>query len=133
MRETIQIICKLEAELAALEREHAGAIPNYDVTSTAHKKQNWSVSVMNELASEIPLPNNKTILVQLKTSPSTVEIDNSLSSSPTSSVKRTNPRKLPSYANEGTTAGSNIDSSPSIPINSKNLRVFSDEETKSQT
>ena len=114
MGETIQEKCKLEADLSAQEHKHAGAIPNYDVTSTVQKNRNWSASVVNEVASEIPLPNNKTILVQLKTSPSTVEIDNSPSSSPASSVKRTNPRKLPSSTNESTTAGSDIDSSPSI-------------------
>ena len=42
MREAEQIICKLEAELAALKRKHAVAIPNYQVTNTMHKHKSRS-------------------------------------------------------------------------------------------
>ena len=93
----------LKAKIAAREAKRNNAIPSYDVTSTAHKNQSRFVSVVNELASEMPLPHNKTVLVKTYLHISLLlNSDNSHYS-----VKLTNIREIPQ--NESSRARSEID------------------------
>ena len=107
MREPNQEVRELEAELAALKRKHAVAIPGYDVTRTVQKNQSLSVSVVNKIASDMSLRHNKTKLVTPKTYTSAVENENN-----PSSVKSTSIREVLSVTNGSTRARSETDEKP---------------------